>query len=250
MNCLNLHDKAELLPIPMQVVHAITQHITPLPEDIVRKIATLLNKPKWVAQCRQISKKLDKLITEDSEQNRFYWEENMRLRWDAIYGSTVDHFRIIKQDWIPAHSDRMPPIFSKGIPAIIRDYASNYKFEKEALKQLQAFPENPSWNIRTSIRVIAEHYLKTRKASWLYLASKYESQTAFGDAERKDSLQWAEVAASKGHVNAAYKLAHYCIEQNIRQSDPNFNELEKGIHWLRMAAAKNQPDAKAAITTF
>ena len=74
-----------ILPTPIQVVRKITRHVSHLPEDIVKKIATLVNN-LFIAKCRQISKKLETIITENNQQNRLYWEENLKLRWN------IDHY--------------------------------------------------------------------------------------------------------------------------------------------------------------
>lgn len=239
MNCVNMHDRPDLLPLPMQVVCAITQSISPLPEDIVKKIAILVNKPRIIAKCRPISKTINDIICEDNEQNRYYWNENIKLRWNPWTGVISHHLRVlnVKKAWSCNVLD--------GIPQLIFYYGDNYTQEKSVLK---AGKVNPSYiyfgfisDFQHSRCALARHYLKTGKASWLYFAGKFE--TFFKDY----SIQWLEQAASKGHLDAAYDLARKYIEGNIASPDPLCKKLQKGVHWLKFAANRNHSEAKVLL---
>jgi hypothetical protein len=239
MNCVNMHDRPALLPTPMHVVYAITQSISPLPEDIVKKIAILVNKPRIIATCRLLSKTINDIICDDNEQNRYYWYENIKLRWNPWTGVISHHLRVlnVKKAWSCNVLD--------GIPQLIFNYGDNYTEEKLVLKAVKV---NPSYlhlgiisDFQHSRCALARHYLKTGKASWLYFAGKFE--TFFKDY----SIQWLEQAASKGHLDAAYDLARKCIEGNIAFSDPLCEELQKGMHWLKIAANRNHSEAKVLL---
>jgi hypothetical protein len=251
MNCLNLHDKTELLPTPMQVVNEITRNVSPLPGDIVKKIATLVNKPKLVAKCRQISRELDLIISEDNQQNRFYWEENMRRRWkDGEKGYYTDDLQII--------DDLYQPIIRPDIPGLIHDYSVHYKIERAALKHLSLLDDNyDSLQLRgkdsASIYGKAIKYLNksTNKASWLYLAGRHGMEKWHWLRGRKpastDFLKWLEMAETKGHLNAAFHLAWWYLSTELKKAMPNTEDLTKGIQWLRTASNKNHRVAKRLL---
>lgn len=231
-----MHDRPGLLPTPMDVVDAITQSISPLPEDIVKKITIFVNKPRIIAKCRLFSKTINDIICENNEQNQNYWNENIKLRWNLWTDVISHHFRVlnVKKAWSINVLD--------GIPQLIYDYGDNYTEEKLALKGVKVNPEcrplGKNFDFQHSSCALARHYLKTGKASWLYFAGKFE--TFFKDY----SIQWLEQAASKGHLDSAYALARKCIEGNIASSDPLCEELQKGIHWLKIAANRNHSEAK------
>ena len=94
-----------------------------------------------------------------------------------------------------------------------------------------------------SIYKTAKKYLNdtTTKASWLYLAGRHGCEKwRWVDTKPKPQVftKLLEMAATKGHIKAAYELALCQIGWEIEETDPNTAELMKGIQWLKKVLIK------------
>lgn len=244
INSVNTNnDTFDYLKLPTLVTHNITMRIIPLPEDILKKIAQYL-KPIHLVKCCMVSKEIKTFVESEND----FWEKHWFKRWsskdknadlDYICGNVVYGIDTYRTYYL---KEKKAKNYFKLLFIKDNDQTSDFQLKHKQDKALfeQAYPY-----------ILGE----SPKASWLYLAGHFGLKTLLSNSHYsyKDTLEWLEKAAKKGHILAAYELGlEYMFSELMKNHRmynyrPDPDRYEKSIQWLQFAANKNHEEAKEIL---